>query len=533
VWRGTKGKKGKGIRVKDVFQNVPFAVLKMQGVDNARKAGILLHITSLPSRFGIGDLGPEALRFADFLYRTRQHFWQLLPINPTEGGQGHSPYSSTSSRAGNTLLISPELLVKDGVLTREIIMQYILPNEGIAAYETAERVKGELFEKAWEAFNAGNGATLQPDFDRFKEAEREWLPDFALYSVLKKKYKGKPWYEWPDTYKFKEAEAIETFATEHASALEYIQWLQFIFAKQWQAFKTYCNTKNIQLLGDLPIYVSYDSVDVWAHKEIFKLDDEGNRLGLAGVPPDAFSDEGQLWGMPVYNWEVLKERDYDWWVDRLRKNSQLFDVIRLDHFRAFADYWEVPAGEETARNGTWVLGPGSDFFTAIQKQLGELPFVAEDLGEINDAVLQLRDEFKLPGMKILQFAFGEDVAGSDYIPHNYTPNFIAYTGTHDNNTTRGWYRQEANDAMRTRINQYLAREINETNVAYFFCRLAHASVAKTVILPMQDVLGLDETARMNTPASGSNNWGWRMRSGQLNQTIVQQLREWTKMYNRE
>jgi 4-alpha-glucanotransferase len=529
---GSRGKKGKGLLVRDLFKSVPFAVLKMQGTDNARRAGILLHLTSLPSPFGIGDLGPEAKRFADFLHRTRQRYWQLLPINPTEGGQGHSPYSSTSSRAGNVLLLSPELLVRDGVLTKEILRQYELPAEATTDYDMAERVKGELFNKAWAAFQDGKGPSLQKGFEAFKEQERGWLFDFALYTALKQHHKGKPWYEWPEPYKQRESKALEQFAETHTDEMEKVQWLQYLFAKQWTALKSYCNAKNIQLLGDLPIYVSYDSVDVWANKPLFKLDEKGNRLGLAGVPPDAFSDDGQLWGMPVYDWAVLKKRNYDWWVDRLRKNSELFDVIRLDHFRAFADYWEVPAGETTAKNGEWKPGPGAHFFTSVKQQLGDLPFIAEDLGEINEAVLQLRDEFSLPGMKILQFAFGGDVASSDYIPHNYTPNFVAYTGTHDNNTTRGWFRQEVSAEMQHRIQHYLARPVSEKDIAYFFCRLAHASVAKTVILPMQDVLGLDEAARMNTPASGKNNWGWRLLPGQLTREAEQQLSEWTSLYNR-
>jgi malto-oligosyltrehalose synthase/4-alpha-glucanotransferase len=532
VLTGSRGKKGKGLLVRDLFKAIPFAVLKMQGTDNARRAGILLHLTSLSSAFGIGDLGPEAKRFADFLHRAKQRYWQLLPINPTEGGQGHSPYSSTSSRAGNVLLLSPELLVRDGVLTKEILRQYELPVEAKTDYEMAERVKGELFNKAWLAFQEGKGPSLQKGFDAFKEQERPWLYDFAVFTALKQQHKGKPWYEWPERYKLREPGALEQFAAENAGEMEKVQWLQYLFAKQWTALKTYCNAKNIQLLGDLPIYVSYDSVDVWANKPLFKLDADGARIGVAGVPPDAFSDDGQLWGMPVYDWPALKKRNYDWWVDRLRKNSELFDVIRLDHFRAFADYWEVPASETTAKNGEWKPGPGAHFFTSIKQQLGDLPFIAEDLGEINEAVLQLRDEFGLPGMKILQFAFGGDVASSDYIPHNYTQNFVAYTGTHDNNTTRGWFRQEVNAEMQHRIQHYLARPVSEKDITYFFCRLAHASVAKTVILPMQDVLGLDEKARMNTPASGKNNWGWRLLPGQLTKEAEQQLSGWTSLYNR-
>lgn len=531
--RGTAGDSKKGILIKHVFRSVPFAILKMQGVENERGAGVLLHITSLPSRFGIGDLGPEANGFADFLHHSGQRYWQLLPINPTEAGQGHSPYSSTSSRAGNVLLISPEPLVKDGLLSNEFIKQYQLPNETKIDYDLAERVKTEVFQKAWTRFRAGSSTALQSDFERFKKEEQAWLFEFALYTVLKQQHNGKPWYEWPQKYKARAPEALQQIAAMHEEEIEKQQWLQFLFARQWQALKTYCNARNIQLIGDLPIYVSYDSADVWANKKIFKLDENGNRLGVAGVPPDAFSEEGQLWGMPVYDWTVLREQNYGWWVERLRKNRHLFDVIRLDHFRAFADYWEVPAGDETAKNGTWKKGPGAPFFESVKAQLGELPFIAEDLGEINDAVLQLRDAFQLPGMKILQFAFGADFTTSDYVPHNYTQNFIVYTGTHDNNTTRGWFRQEATDETKLNLEHYLGMPVTEANVTHLLCRLAHASVAKTVILPMQDVLELDESARMNTPASGTGNWGWRLLPGQTTKQAGQQLRDWTHLYNRE
>ncbi|HUQ97232.1 MAG TPA: 4-alpha-glucanotransferase, partial [Chitinophagaceae bacterium] len=533
VVQARTGKQRGGLLLKTLFKNIPVAVLKMQGEDNKRSAGILMHLTSLPSAFGIGDLGPEATRFADFLQRSHQRYWQLLPINPTENGQGHSPYSSTSSRAGNVLLISPELLVKEGLLTKEQLRQYEITNEGKVDYSTAERVKIELLDWAWKAFETGAGAALQESFEQFKNEEDSWLQPFALYAGLKKLYNGKPWFQWPDAYKNGTPEALQEFEKNHHTELENIKWLQFLFARQWKAFKGYCNARNIQLLGDLPIYVSYDSADVWTNKKLFKLDAEGGRIGMAGVPPDAFSDDGQLWGMPVYDWAVLKEDNYSWWIDRLRKNSQLFDVIRLDHFRAFADYWEVPAGETTAKNGVWNDGPGASFFAAVQAQLGNLPFVAEDLGEINEGVIQLRDAFGLPGMKILQFAFGDDVATSDYMPHNYTPNFIAYTGTHDNNTTRGWFRQEAHVGIKSNLERYVAQPVTEENIAFLLCRMAFSSVAKTAILPIQDVLNLDEQARMNTPASGKNNWGWRLLPGQVTEEAEARLREWTIMYNRD
>jgi 4-alpha-glucanotransferase len=326
--------------------------------------------------------------------------------------------------------------------------------------------------------------------------------------------------------------ALETFSKENKEALQKVRFLQFLFFRQWKQLKQYCNQRNIQLIGDLPFYVSYDSADVWLQRDIFKLDEKGDRLGLAGVPPDAFSADGQLWGMPVFRWDVLKERNYDWWINRLRKNTALFDLVRLDHFRAFADYWEVPAGETTSRNGQWIPGPGAHFFEVLKEQLGGLPFVAEDLGDINDDVLSLRDDYKLPGMKILQFAFGDDNGVSDYLPHNFSSNFFVYTGTHDNNTTKGWYRQEADELTRKRLQQYLGIKVGEENVSFYLSRVAYSSVADNAIIPLQDVIQLNEAARMNIPASGENNWAWRLFPGQVTNEHAQLLKEWTQTFNR-
>ncbi|HET7898628.1 MAG TPA: 4-alpha-glucanotransferase, partial [Flavisolibacter sp.] len=339
---------------------------------------------------------------------------------------------------------------------------------------------------------------------------------------------GKPWYEWPDAYKKRDADALKKLSQTHQKDLRKIKWLQFIFARQWHDLRAYCNSRNIHFIGDMPFYISYDSSDVWANKEIFALDEEGKRTGMAGVPPDAFSADGQLWGMPVFRWDVLKEKNYQWWVDRLKKNMELFDLVRLDHFRAFAAYWNVPEGEQTARNGQWVPGPGADFFRVMEKALGQLPFVAEDLGDIDADVLNLRDEFKLPGMKVLQFAFGEDMPQSDYIPHNYGKNFLVYSGTHDNNTTVGWFKTEAGEDIRERIRRYLARDVSENDIHLLFARLAYGSVADIAILPIQDILGLDENARMNVPSSAENNWSWRLMPGQINHETERLLQDWTR-----
>jgi len=521
------------INAQELFSQFPLALLKTQLEEHKRGAGILLHITSLPSPFGIGDMGHEAKVFAGFLYRSRQHYWQLLPINPTEGGQGHSPYSAISSNAGNPLLISPEVLAREKLLDANELKQYHLPPEAKVDYTKAVEKKQQLFDQAYKNFVSGKFDQLHKEFTQFCAKEKNWLDDFAQYAVLKKQNGGKPWYEWDNDFKQRSGNALQQFSQKHEEEINQTKWLQFIFFRQWNDLKVYCNNMNIQLIGDIPFYVSYDSADVWANREIFALDDNGNRTGIAGVPPDAFSADGQLWGMPVFKWDVLKERNYDWWIERLKKNIELFDIVRLDHFRAFDEYWEVPADATTARYGQWKPCPGKDFFETVQKELGNLPFIAEDLGEITESVYQLRDAFHLPGMKVLQFAFGGDMPHSTHVSHHHEQNFIVYTGTHDNNTTTGWYRTEAGDEMRKRMEQYLGKPFQENEVHKELGRLAYSSVAKIVIIPMQDVLGLDEDSRMNTPSSGENNWAWRLMPGQLSYDAEHQLKEWTYLYDRQ
>lgn len=518
------------LAVADMFGIFPLALLKLKA-KNERGAGILLHISSLTSPFGIGDMGPAARKFADFLHVSQQKYWQLLPLNPIEAGQGYSPYSSISSRAGNPLFISPELLAKDGLLPDVELANYYLPQTGSVDYEQAFRVKNELLEKAWQTFKNGNFSTLQQQFTEFNLSEAAWLHDFSLYALLKDHFGGGAWFQWPEEFKNHNSEVLHELADNNAEALEKIKWVQFIFDLQWKRLRTYCNNRGIQMFGDMPFYISYDSVDVWANRDIFAVDADGNMTGVAGVPPDSFSEDGQLWGMPVFNWDVLKAQDYDWWIGRLRKNMELYDVVRLDHFRAFADYWEVAADQETAKKGEWKIGPGADFFTTAEKELGSLPFIAEDLGDINDLVLKLRDDFNLPGMKILQFAWGDEMPQNDYMPHNYARNFIAYTGTHDNNTTLGWYRNEGKEHHQ-QLEHYVGRELSEQDIWWVMARLAYASVAKTAILPMQDVLGIDEQGRMNTPGTSHGNWGWRLMPNQITKKTENQLKEWTRLYNR-
>jgi 4-alpha-glucanotransferase len=532
VLSGASIAKSEGLLAKNLFKKFTVAILK--GKENARErgAGILAHITSLPSLFGVGDLGPGAKAFADFLHRSGQTYWQLLPLNPTEQGQGYSPYSALSSKAGWPLLISPEALVKEGLLKAGDLETHHLPNESSVDYQAAETVKENILTAAFDAFLQAGNTTLQNDFKLFCEKEKGWLDDFALFMFLKKEHKGLPWYEWPAELKGREVTALSAVTKNAGMALQKIKWNQFIFTKQWSSLKIYCNNRNIKLIGDMPFYVSYDSADVWAAQEFFALDDNGERTGVAGVPPDSFSADGQLWGMPTFKWERMKEEGYRWWIQRLRKNMELFDLTRLDHFRAFAAYWQVPAGEKTARNGTWIPGPGTDFFRAMQKEFGELPFVAEDLGDINEEVLNLRDEFNMPGMKVLQFAFGDDMSQSDYIPHNYEKNFLVYTGTHDNNTTIGWWKTEADNKLRQRVKDYVGHDVNEQNIHSILIRQAYASVANIAVIPVQDVLGLDEKGRMNVPSSANNNWSWRLRYKEVNTGTEKLLQHLVSLYNR-
>ncbi len=493
-----------------------------------RSAGILLSITSLPSPFGIGDLGPQAYAFADFLNRSDQKYWQILPLTPIDASQSFSPYSSVSSMAGNVWLISPEKLYEDGLLDREDLKEFKSSAADRVAYAKVIKHKTKLYDKAFRNFQAQRKAA----FEAFCNREAHWLDDFALFMALKASHKNKPWFEWPDAYKSRNLKSLLRFSSEHQAEIGYIKWLQYTFFRQWKNLKHYCNDLNVDLLGDLPFYVSYDSVDVWSRQEIFKLNKNGSMAGVAGVPPDYFNKDGQLWGMPVYRWDVLKDQGYDWWLKRIRKNMELVDLLRLDHFRAFADYWEVPAKEKTAVRGEWKLGPGEHFFAVLKQEFGKLPFIAEDLGDISEAVHKLRLQFELPGMKVLQFAFGDTLAQSDHAPHNFEPNFFVYTGTHDNNTTAGWYRKEVKAKVREQISVYANAKVTEKNVSEVLTRMAFASVAKTAIIPLQDILGLDESARMNVPASTSKNWQWRLDADISLEKQEKWLKELTQLYNR-
>jgi 4-alpha-glucanotransferase len=498
--------------------------------EKGRDAGILLHITSLPSQFGIGDLGPEARNFVNFLSGSKQRYWQILPLNPVSSEQYFSPYSSTSSMAGNPLLISPEVLEANGLIKNSDLSAHHVPATERVDFERAAEVRDHLLKKAATKFF--KNAKLTAAFNNFCRRESYWLADFALYQALKKHHDNSPWFEWKEEYKMRSSEALNIFSKKSTELRTYIMWQQYIFSEQWTRLKTFANNSGVLLFGDLPFYVSHDSSDVWANRDIFNVDKAGLMKGVAGVPPDYFNSNGQLWGMPTFKWDILQKQNYDWWIKRLRKNMQQFDVLRLDHFRAFANYWEVPAGKPTARRGKWKIGPGHLFFKTVQSAIGDVKFVAEDLGDIDENVFKLRDDFGMPGMKILQFAFGDEMAGSAYSPHNYTTNFIAYTGTHDNNTTVGWFRKDIKRKEKKQISSYTGKVVDEKSIHIELSRLAYASVARTVILPLQDVLGANEKARMNTPATTTDNWKWRFKKNALTLTLQKRLANWVSLYNR-
>lgn len=525
-----KGKIKSEIRVEEVFKDFPIAVLKLEQLNNRRGAGILMHITSLPSNLGIGDLGKESYHFIDFLKNSGQKYWQLLPLNPITANQSYSPYSSLSSMAGNILLISLEKLVEEQLLTEDDLKPHLKPGTHTVDYAEVELQKLPLLNLAYQNFKDQSTDT---NFIDFCKQESFWLDDYALFMVLRDHNEQKTWNQWPAELKLRKPNAIKKSRNNYKPEIERVKWLQYVFFKQFAELRKYANQHHIKLIGDLPFYISYDSVDVWANPHLFKLDQEGNNAGIAGVPPDYFNADGQLWGMPVYRWEAMAEEGYSWWKQRLHKNMELYDMLRLDHFRAFASYWEVPAGETTAINGKWLQGPGAGFFSVMQEEFRDLPFIAEDLGDIDDDVYELRDKFEMPGMKVLQFAFGDDMPDSIHAPHNYpNENCIVYTGTHDNNTTKGWYKSECTKDNRKNLNLYVGHAVSKDNVHLHLMRLAFASVARVAIVPVQDLLALGKNARMNVPSSTEHNWAWRLRDKELKKEHGKMIRELSSIYGR-
>ncbi|RJQ23222.1 MAG: 4-alpha-glucanotransferase [Nitrospiraceae bacterium] len=495
-----------------------------------RGSGILLHITSLPSPYGIGDFGPEAYRFADFLAETRQRYWQILPLSLTSTVYGNSPYSSVSAFAGNYFLISPERMVKDGLLSEADVRTVPeFPPERVD-YHAVTCYKDKLFRLAFKK----NRDKLREhrDFQQFCAENSHWLDNYSLFVSIKDHFKGAEWGRWPEELRDRNEGAITEWTEKLHDGILHEKFLQYVFYSQWSALKNYCDSIGIKIFGDIPIYVNYDSVDVWANPEIFSLDKEKRPVFVAGVPPDYFSSTGQLWGHPVYNWGVLKKTRYHWWMQRIEHNLRLYHIFRLDHFRGFVGYWEVPAGEKTAINGKWVSAPAEDFFNIVMKKFPDISIIAEDLGFITPDVREVMEKFGFPGMKVLLFAFGEDLPTNPYVPHNHIGNCVVYTGTHDNNTIKGWFSREMDHEGKKRLSEYVGREVTDKTVHKDIVRLAMMSVADMVITPMQDLLGLGEKDRMNLPATESGNWEWRLASGQISPAVLKRLLEMTRIYGR-
>jgi 4-alpha-glucanotransferase len=494
-----------------------------------RLSGVLLHVTSLPSYGGVGDFGPAAYAFADFLASAKQRLWQVLPLSPT--GYGSSPYSALSAFAGNPLLISLERLVEAGWLEGDRIAG--LPgHDGAADFVEAMRLKLPLIEEAAENFLDRANDESRGRFQKFCENNVSWLPDYAMFNVLRRRYEYASWNEWPEEYARRKHDALTSVLNEQGRELAVEQAIQFFFDEQWCALRGYCAERKIRIMGDVAIFVNYDSADVWTHPEMFELDEKLMPIRVSGVPPDYFATTGQRWGNPLYKWGLLKERGFDWWVARIRRSLTLYDVIRLDHFRGFEAFWSIPAEEETAVNGQWVKAPGHELFQRLKDVFGALPFVAEDLGLITPEVDELREHFGMPGMRILQFGFS-DRGAHLYLPHRYVPNTVAYTGTHDNNTTLGWWREDASEVERTNAQTYLQTIVHDGDIVWAMMRAAARSVANLCIFPMQDVLHLGSDGRMNTPSAGAGNWTWRYWQGALHPDFATKLAALTEMTDRD
>ena len=503
-----------------------------------RASGILLHPTSLPGQFGIGDLGDQAYAFIDFLAASGQSLWQVLPLGPT--GYGDSPYQCFSAFAGNPLLISPKRLLEYGLLSADDLNGGPRFRPSRVDFGRVIEYKKALIEKAFRTFKRSHHGELRAQFLQFCQSSEWWLEDYALFRALKDAHRGVAWTEWESQFTVRDAAALTFARKELRDRVESEQFVQFLFFKQWSALKAYCRERQIRIIGDAPIFVARDSADVWAHPEFFKLDGRRQPIVQAGVPPDYFSKTGQLWGNPIYDWSAIRATGFKWWIDRLRMTFQMVDILRIDHFRGFAACWEVPGQDLTAERGQWVEVPGRQLFTTLQNTFGEMPIIAEDLGVITPDVEALRDDFGFPGMRVLQFAFRGDSKTID-LPHNYVRNCVVYTGTHDNDTTVGWFNSKAGESS-TRSAEQIERErkycldyldSDGSEIHWDMIRAAWASVANTAVVPLQDLLGLGSRARMNLPASEHGNWQWRFSGGALTQKISSRLRELTVLYGRE
>jgi 4-alpha-glucanotransferase len=492
-----------------------------------RSAGILLHVTSLPSRFGIGDLGPAAYGWVDQLARAKQSWWQVLPLGPP--GAGNSPYQAFSAFAGNPALISPEELLEEDLLDRADVAGGRRLPAGRVNYPRADDFKARLIAKAWERFAAGRaGKRLRPAFDAFTRKQKRWLDDFAIFMALKETQSGASWTDWPKALVLRDRSALSHARKDLADVVSRHRFAQFLFFRQLDALRRYAGGKGVRLIGDLPIYVSAESADVWANPQLFLLDRHRRPTAVAGVPPDLFCGTGQRWGNPLYDWAAMRRDGFDWWVERIRATLGQVDLVRIDHFRGFAGYWKIPAHLPTAVGGRWVKGPGIELFDALRKELRTLPLIAEDLGVITPDVERLRDDLALPGMRVLQFAF-DGSPDNPHLPHHYARNAAVYTGTHDNETTAGWH-AALSAKQRAAVRRYAPDASN--NPAGALVRLAWSSVAQLAVAPLQDVLRLGNDARMNTPGTADGNWGWRMTEAMLRNDKMDRLAELTTTYGR-
>ncbi len=489
-----------------------------------RKGGVLLPVSSIPSKYGIGTFSKQAYEFVDFLERAGQSFWQILPLGPT--GYGDSPYQSFSTFAGNPYYIDLEELIKKGWLTKEECDACDFgSDDGYVDYEKIYLSRFRILKIAYERSNIKE----DKEFGKFKEDNAAWLEDYALYMAVKNSFHGISWIEWEEDIRLRKPEAMKAYKEKFADEIEFYQFQQFVFAVQWLALKAYANKKKISIIGDIPIYVAFDSADTWANPELFQLDESCTPTGVAGCPPDSFSATGQLWGNPLYKWEYHKETGYEWWMHRISYCYRLYDVVRIDHFRGFDEYYFIPYGDTTAEFGHWEKGPGYDIFKVMKEKIGKKPVIAEDLGFLTPSVISLVKKTGYPGMKILQFAF-DSREESDYLPHNYSNNSVVYTGTHDNDTTMGWY-----GSLNRQDKAFAKRYLNikaKKEIYWEFIRAALSSVADTAIIPVQDYLGLGSEARVNMPSTLGNNWKWRLRDGQLNDSLAERIREMTKLYGR-
>lgn len=488
-----------------------------------RSSGILLHISCLPGKFGIGDIGPEAYKFIDMLVETKQKLWQILPITPTDN---HSPYSAVSAFAGNTLLISPELMLDAGLISKKDLANVPDFADNKVDFFAVENFKNDIFKMAFDKFQ--NKTNNKKSFERFCTNHKFWLEDFALYRASKEHHQGQPWFQWDEKIKFRDPASINKLKKDLADRINYHKFLQYIFYDQINQLKEYADKSGIKIIGDIPFYMDYDSADIWLNPDLFQLDKQLNPKAVSGSPPDQFSSAAQRWGTPLYNWDNLKSEKYQWWIKRLKQTLELVHIVRIDHFRGLEAYWSIDADEEDAKKGKWVKAPGEDFLNHAHKAIGELNVIAEDLGHITQEVIDLRDKYNIPGMTILQFAFTGD-SDNPYLPYKYEKNLVAYTATHDNDTNLSWFKN-LNKKEKDQVTKYF--DLNAKDINWAMIRQVFSSVTDVAIAQIQDVLCLGNEARMNDPASGNDNWTWRFEWTMLTKKLKDQLKCVTEIYGR-